>query len=69
MVRAFKYIHEKFRYKFIHRDIKFENWCVKNVNGKKIIKLIDFGMSKIRDSINSPPSLWCGSDMYFSPEM
>lgn len=30
----------------VHRDIKPENMLIKNVNGKKVVKISDFGLSK-----------------------
>ena len=51
ILKSLIYLHEE--KKIIHRDIKPENIVIKIENGKKIIKLIDFGMSNyIMNNIN-----------------
>ena len=43
MLKSLIYLHEEVG--IVHRDIKPENFLISNINGKKIIKLTDFGFS------------------------
>ena len=60
ILQGVREIHSK---KICHRDIKPENLLLAN---KKIIKIIDFGLSSEYDEFLSTP---CGSPCYASPEM
>ena len=60
ILQGVRKIHEK---KICHRDIKPENLLLFN---KKIIKIIDFGLSSEYNEFLSTP---CGSPCYASPEM
>ena len=65
----------------IHRDLKLQNILMTSQNGEDIVKLTDFGMSKVlRDKHNSSFSAFfrgnaqamttiCGSDYFMAPEL
>ena len=61
----------------IHRDLKLQNILIKQKEGKYMIKIVDFGLSKIYDGIKASFShaykttymaTACGSNMYQAPE-
>ena len=64
---AVKFIHS---HDIIHRDIKLENYLVKRVNDKNVVKLSDFGLSKVVEENSSEQSLTGnkGTMLYRSPE-
>lgn len=68
---ALKYIHSK---NIIHRDIKPANVLVKgNIDNiespDNIVKLADFGLSKIIEQEQSIKGTICGSPYFMSPEL
>jgi len=62
---ALKYLHES---KISHRDIKPENFMLAFKDDIKMIKLIDFGLSKDYscEEVMATPS---GSPYYIAPEV
>jgi len=63
MVMALHFIH---MHKIIHRDIKSHNiFLMKSMQ----IKLGDFGIAKVLDSIESKARTVIGTPYYFSPEL
>ena len=67
ILKALTYLHEEL--KIIHRDIKPENFLIKNINGKKIIKLIDFGFSDYIPEDNGTFNEQLGTPQYAAPEI
>ncbi|XP_065667272.1 serine/threonine-protein kinase DCLK1 isoform X3 [Hydra vulgaris] len=64
LAMAVRYLHEK---SIIHRDIKPENLLVVcRSDGRKSIKLADFGLSV---EVDSPMYLVCGTPTYVAPEI
>lgn len=61
VLRGVAFMHEK---AFCHRDLKPENCMVEK--STQILKIIDFGLSKHLDSVNT---LGVGTPDYMSPEM
>lgn len=62
IISGIEYLH---KFKIVHRDIKPENIILDN---KKIIKIIDFGLSNCYKKIEFL-STQCGSPCYAAPEM
>ena len=64
LTSAVKYLHDM---NIVHRDIKPENLLVVNrKDGRKAIKLADFGLSI---EVKSPMFLVCGTPTYVAPEI
>ncbi|MBI5473704.1 MAG: protein kinase [Ignavibacteriae bacterium] len=60
-------LHEAHSHGIIHRDIKSENIMV---NAKNQIKVMDFGLAKLRDSVHlTKTSSTIGTIAYMAPEM
>ena len=67
IVNGLKYIHFN---KIIHRDLKSQNiFLLKTKNNNLIIKLGDFGISKILNNTLNNASTIIGTPFYFSPEI
>jgi serine/threonine protein kinase len=49
-----------------HRDIKLENFMIKFVDGKPVVKLIDFGLSELIGEISTKIA---GSPLWMAPEV
>ena len=62
-----KYIHSQ---DIIHRDLKLENYLVKSVNDESLVKLSDFGLSKVVEENPSEQTMTGnkGTMLYRSPE-
>jgi len=67
MLLAINYLHQS---KITHRDLKPQNWLIKNHSkiSKSSLKLIDFGVSK-RFKANEPMHTKVGTPPYFAPEV
>ncbi|RXG60574.1 Ovarian-specific serine/threonine-protein kinase Lok [Armadillidium vulgare] len=65
LVQAIKYLHEK---KITHRDIKPENILLDSDDENTVIKLTDFGLSKLTRDTTIMTSL-CGTQAYIAPEI
>lgn len=64
MLNAIKYLHDK---GIVHRDLKPENILLKS-RDSDIIKLSDFGLSRVLDSSSSLKTM-CGTPQYVAPEV
>ena len=64
---AVRYIHSQ---DIIHRDIKLENYLVKSLHDKDLVKLSDFGLSKVVGDNPSEQTMTAnkGTMLYRSPE-
>lgn len=56
IMRAFLYLEEK---KILHRDISPKNILLKNYDHTLIVKIADFGLVKIEDSLLTNPNTEC----------
>ena len=54
----------------VHRDLKLENILLKSTSdGQKIVKICDFGFSKIISSVDQPLASDIGTYMFRAPEL
>ena len=68
ILKSLIYLHEEVG--IVHRDIKPENILIKYINGKKIIKLTDFGFSDyIPKNNNNSLTEQLGTPQYAAPEI
>jgi serine/threonine protein kinase len=66
--RALDYAHRK---GILHRDLKPENIILRQLNGTDFVKIVDFGIAKVKDSVVAPgtvDSIPIGTAQYMSPE-
>ena len=70
MVYAIKYCHKN---KICHRDLKPENFMFMNVRGEKVLKLIDFGLSRsffqVKTATTTRMQTRAGTFVYMAPEV
>ncbi|XP_020840784.1 serine/threonine-protein kinase 35-like [Phascolarctos cinereus] len=70
MSQAVAFLH---RNQIVHRDLKPDNILISNSSGGPVLKVTDFGLSKVcqgRVNINQHRfSSACGSDFYMAPEV
>src|SRR5207244_2729593 len=57
----------------IHRDLKPENIFLHRVDGREVVKILDFGIAKVRSASQSSaglttPDTIVGTPFYMSPE-
>ncbi|KAJ8686446.1 hypothetical protein QAD02_022240 [Eretmocerus hayati] len=65
VVLAVNYLHE---HGITHRDLKPENILLANGDDETIVKVSDFGLSKLVDS-QTMMKTFCGTPMYVAPEI
>ena len=53
ILRCFKFLHKK---DILHRDISYSNILIKEFEGIRIVKLSDFGLVKLKESVLTDPS-------------
>lgn len=53
----------------VHRDIKPENVLMKDVNGRAVPKLTDFGISSLVDTERARSTMLVGTPQYIAPEV
>lgn len=63
IVLGIQYIHSK---NIIHRDIKLENILIDNLG---VVKICDFGVSKLLENKDSKATECCGTPSYMAPEV
>ena len=63
-------INKLHKHNIVHRDLKPANILIAEENGKEVLKISDFGLAKVIDSLNitQSHSKWCGTQLYMSPE-
>lgn len=63
MIKGLSYVH---RHKILHRDLKTSNIMI---NKRGMLKLGDFGISKILDITGEKALTQIGTPYYYSPEI
>src|SRR5215213_3300601 len=61
-------VHEK---GIFHRDLKPENIMLQSLKGTELVKVVDFGIAKVKDSVVAPSTVdnvSVGTVVYMSPE-
>jgi len=67
LLEGLKFLHE---HDVVHRDLKPENVLVDIENEKSpMVKIADFGLSRVLSSTGSRCSSACGSDFFMAPEV
>ncbi|PAV73824.1 hypothetical protein WR25_18150 [Diploscapter pachys] len=63
-------INELHKHKIAHRDLKPANILISWEDGKEVLKISDFGLVKVLESISitQSHSKWCGTPLYMAPE-
>ncbi|PAV90707.1 hypothetical protein WR25_05492 [Diploscapter pachys] len=63
-------INKLHKYNIVHRDLKPANILIAWENGNEVLKISDFGLVKVIDSLNITlnHSKLCGTRLYMSPE-
>ena len=64
--RAVEYIHKN---NVMHRDIKPGNYLVTKINDKYVVKLTDFGLSKLLEHTSESMLTHVGTKCYQAPEL
>lgn len=65
---ALEDVHEK---KIFHRDLKPENIMLQVLKSAELVKVVDFGIAKVKDSVVAPSTandMAVGTVLYMSPE-
>ncbi|PAV88818.1 hypothetical protein WR25_12074 [Diploscapter pachys] len=62
-------INKLHKHNIVHRDLKPANILIAWENGKEVLKISDFGLAKVIDSLNRSQShTKCGTPLYMAPE-
>jgi len=65
---ALEHVHEQ---KIFHRDLKPDNIMLQSLKGEEHVKVVDFGIAKVKDSVVAPSTVDkvpVGTVLYMSPE-
>ncbi|HEY4423734.1 MAG TPA: serine/threonine-protein kinase [Pyrinomonadaceae bacterium] len=65
---ALEQVHEQ---KIFHRDLKPDNIMLQSLKGEEHVKVVDFGIAKVKDSVVAPSTVDkvpIGTVLYMSPE-
>ena len=65
---ALEHVHEQ---KIFHRDLKPDNIMLQSLKDKDLVKVVDFGIAKVKDSVVAPSTVDkvpVGTVLYMSPE-
>ncbi len=65
---ALEHVHEQ---KIFHRDLKPDNIMLQSLKGEEHVKVVDFGIAKVKDSVVAPSTVDkvpVGTVVYMSPE-
>ncbi|MEN3328180.1 MAG: eukaryotic-like serine/threonine-protein kinase [Acidobacteriota bacterium] len=65
---ALEHVHEQ---KIFHRDLKPDNIMLQSLKGEEHVKVVDFGIAKVKDSVVAPSTVDkvpIGTVLYMSPE-
>ena len=52
----------------IHRDLKPENIFLEDIDGRTVVRVLDFGIAKLGQTNNTATGTVCGTPAYMSPE-
>ena len=66
MARGVNYLHAQ---RIVHRDLKPENILLTDQTGKKVCKIADFGVSRVKLTKHDRFSTYTGSYAYMAPEI
>ena len=72
MVQCCRGLHHLHQHDVVHRDIKPDNLMVVEEEGKAVVKIIDFGESRLVDRIEGKTvamNTFAGTKAYMAPEM
>lgn len=65
---ALEHVHEQ---RIFHRDLKPDNIMLQSLKGEEHVKVVDFGIAKVKDSVVAPSTvdkIAVGTVLYMSPE-
>jgi serine/threonine protein kinase len=65
---ALEHVHEQ---RIFHRDLKPDNIMLQSLKGSELVKVVDFGIAKVKDSVVAPSTVDkvpIGTVLYMSPE-
>ena len=65
---ALEHVHEQ---RIFHRDLKPDNIMLQSLKGTELVKVVDFGIAKVKDSVVAPSTVDkvpVGTVLYMSPE-
>ena len=65
---ALEHVHEQ---RIFHRDLKPDNIMLQSLKGEEHVKVVDFGIAKVKDSVVAPSTgdkVPVGTVLYMSPE-